>query len=434
MVSKEIIRSIIQEGQETLTDITLYARPQEFEPAGRYVLVGIRQAGKSYMLFQRAQTLLAEGHDVGEMVFVNFDDERLIGMTADDLDKILQTYALMGSGKPILFFDEIQNVEGWEHFARRLANLKYQVYITGSNARMLSSDIASTLGGRYMDMRVFPYSFREYLCATGVLTEKEFENERWQYGKMRNEVLCALAEYFRWGGFPELLLFKGKRQWLNTLYDKILLGDIIHRNRIKNAMTVRLAVKRLAENIGQPTSYNRLANTIKATGTNTTTASVIEYVAFVRDACVLFTIDNYASKFADKETVKKHYFTDNGLLSIFLHTEGNSALHENLCAIALYRKYAERLFYYKKNVEVDFYVPDEGLALQACYRTDDDETLRREVAALVKLAAAAEVRRMVIISYDEERSIPLDDGRQVEVVPLCKWLLREEIKDKREER
>ena len=425
MISKEIIRSIIQEGQETLTDITLYARPQEFEPAGRYVLVGIRQAGKSYMLYQRAQALLAEGNDPRAMVFINFDDERLIGMTADDLDNILQTYAQTGEGRPILFFDEIQNIPGWEHFARRLANLKHQVYITGSNARMLSSDIASTLGGRYIDMRVFPYSFSEYLCATGTLTDRELKGDTWKYGKKRNATVRTLADYFRWGGFPELLLFKGKRQWLNTLYDKILLGDIIHRNRIRNTMAVRLTIKRLAENIGQPTSYNRLANTIKATGINTSTASVIEYVGFATDACMLFTIDNYASKFTDKESVKKHYFTDNGLLNIFLHTEGNAALHENLCAIALYRKYTNRLFYYKKNVEVDFYVPDEGLALQACYSTADNETLRRETTALTKLQAVTTVEKMLIISYDDERTIPLGNGRQVHVVPLWKWLLEE---------
>ena len=425
MISKEIIRSIIQEGQEILTDITLYARPQEFEHAGRYVLVGIRQAGKSYMLYQRAQALLAEGNDVSTMVFINFDDERLIGMTADDLDNILQTYYSIRQEQPILFFDEIQNIPGWEHFARRLANLKYQVYITGSNARMLSSDIASTLGGRYLDMKVFPYSFREYLCATGNLTERELNGDGWKYGRKRNEIVRSLNGYFRWGGFPELLLFKRKRQWLNTLYDKILLGDIIHRNRIRNALAVRLIIKRLAENIGQPTSYNRLANTIKATGINTSTASVIEYVGFAVDACVLFTVDNYASKFADKESVKKHYFTDNGLLNIFLQTEGNSALHENMCAIALYRKYDKRLFYYKKNVEVDFYIPDEALALQACYTTADNETLQREIAALTKLQALTEVKKMLIISYDDERIIPVGDGRQVEVIPLWKWLLEE---------
>lgn len=423
MVSKEIIRSIIQEGQEAITDISLYSRAQFFEDVGRYVLVGIRQAGKSYMLYQRAQALIASGHDVRELVFINFDDERLIDFVASDFDTILQAYGTLSSCKPILFFDEIQNIVGWEHFARRLANSKYQVYITGSNAKMLSRDIATTLGGRYIDQKVFPYSFREYVCATGVLSDSELEGDNWEYGQKRLEVLRAMNAYFTWGGFPELLLFRGKREWLNSLYNKILLGDIIQRNGIRNGLVVRLVVKRLAENLGQPTSYNRLANTIKAAGSSTSTASVVEYVSFVRDACILFAIDNYASKFAEKETVKKHYFIDNGLLNIFLHTGVNSALHENICAVELHRRYGEGLFYYRRNVEVDFYVPQEGLAVQACYSTEDIETLGREVTALVKLSAVAEVKRMVIVSYDDERLLPTANG-DVEVVPLWKWLLR----------
>ena len=424
MISKEVIRSIIREGRELLAEVTLYERPQTFEPAGRYVLVGIRQAGKSYMLYQHAKTMLAEGHSAEEMVFVNFDDERLLGVTVMDLDTILQISIEESKEKPILFFDEIQNIVGWEHFARRLANSRYQVFITGSNARMLSRDIATTLGGRYLEMRIFPYSFREYVCAKGVMTADEEDTDRWMYGKKRTETARTLAEFFRWGGFPELMLFNGKRQWLNALYDKILLGDVIQRNGIKNEQAVRLMVKRLAENTGQPISYNRLANIIKATGVNTSTASVIEYVGFVKDACILFSIDNYASKFTDKETVKKHYFTDNGLLNIFLHTDGNAALHENLCATELYRRYGETLFYYNRNVEVDFYIPEERTAIQACYSTEDTETLRRETEALRKLDSVTPLDRMVIISYDEERVISLDNDKRVEVIPLPKWLLK----------
>ena len=160
-ITKEIIRTLIKEGQETLGEVELYNRPYEFEENGRYVLVGVRQAGKSYMLYKRAKQLLASGHSLEEMVYIDFDDERLLGMTAVDLDLILQAYGSVYSHKPIFFFDEIQNIEAWEHFARRLANQKYQVFITGSNAKMLSRDIQTTLGGRYLDGKVFPYSFAE---------------------------------------------------------------------------------------------------------------------------------------------------------------------------------------------------------------------------------------------------------------------------------
>ena len=150
-ITKETFRTLIKEGQEVIGEVELYDRPFDFEENGRYVLVGVRQAGKSYMLYKRALQLLKSGHQLEEIVYIDFDDERLLGMTADDFDLIIQAYSSVYAHKPILFFDEIQNVDGWEHFARRLANKKYHVFITGSNAKMLSRDIQTTLGGRYVE-------------------------------------------------------------------------------------------------------------------------------------------------------------------------------------------------------------------------------------------------------------------------------------------
>lgn len=419
-MNKDVFKTLIIEGQEELQEVELYKRPFEFEEQGRYVLVGIRQAGKSYLLYQRAKHLIEQGHSVKELVYINFDDERLLGMSADDFDLILQAYSSMYPDKPILFFDEIQNINGWEYFARRLANQKYMVYITGSNAKMLSRDIATTLGARFFDEKVYPYSFREYLGAQGITLGKE-----WMYGKLKGTVQQMMNEYFRWGGFPELLMYRNKRHWLNGLYEKIILGDVIQRNGVKNEQALRLAIKRLAENVKQPTAYNRLANMVKSTGVSTNTASIIDYIRYVKEACILFTIDNYASKFVEKETVKKHYFTDNGLLSIFL-TDQDSSLLENLCAITLYKKYADtespRIYFYNKNIEVDFYVPEEDLAIQAAYSLNDQDTRKREVSALVALHKAYPLKRALIITYDEEETIEVN-GLTIGVVPIWKWLL-----------
>lgn len=419
-MNKDVFRTLIIEGQEELQEVDLYQRPFEFEEEGRYVLVGIRQAGKSYLLYQRARQLIQQGHSVKEMVYINFDDERLLGMTADDFDLILQAYNSMYPDKPILFFDEIQNINGWEHFARRLANQKYRVYITGSNAKMLSRDIATTLGARYLDEKVFPYSFREYMEAQGVSLGKE-----WMYGKQRNTIQQMMTTYFRWGGFPELLMYRNKRHWLNGLYEKIILGDVIQRNGIKNEQALRLAIKRLAENVKQPTAYNRLANMVKSTGVSTNTASIIDYIRLAKEACLIFSIDNYASKFVEKETIKKHYFTDNGLLSIFL-TNQDTSLLENLCAIALYKKYTSddepRLYYYNKNVEIDFYIPEEDIAIQASYSLDDEDTKKREIGSLVALHKLHPLKKAIIITYDEEDVITSND-LTIELIPIWKWLL-----------
>ncbi len=419
-MNKEVFKTLIKEGQEELQEVELHSRNFEFEKNGRYVLVGIRQAGKSYLLYMRARQLIQAGHDIKELVYINFDDERLLGMTAEHFDLILQAYSSMYAHKPILFFDEIQNIYGWEHFARRLANQKHMVFITGSNAKMLSKDIATTLGARFFDEKVFPYSFVEYLGAKGVKLEKG-----WMYGKKRNIVQQVFADYFKWGGFPDLLLYQNKRNWLNGLYEKIVLGDIVQRNNIKNEHALRLAVKRLAENVKQPIAYNRLANMVKSTGVQTNTASIIDYIKYVKEACLMFTLDNYASKFVEKETTKKHYFIDNGLLSIFL-TDASTSLLENLCAITLYRKYSHeeepQLYYYNKNVEVDFYVPDEQLAIQASYSISDTATRDREVGALVALKKVCPIQKALIITYDdEEETIEMKD-LTIDVIPIWKWL------------
>lgn len=422
MIQKDIFKVLIKEGQEIIEGVELLERHFEFEEHGRYVLVGVRQAGKSYLLYQRARMLLAQGHELKEMVYINFDDERLLGITADDFDLILQAYSTMYNCRPILLFDEIQNISGWEHFARRLANQKYMVYITGSNARMLSRDIATTLGARYLDRRVMPYSFGEYLEAVGMRL-----SEGWMWGKERLEVQRHMAEYIKWGGFPELLMFKNKRHWLGSLYDKILMGDVVSRRSVKNEHALRLAVKRLAENVRQPTAYNRLANMVKSTGVSTNTASVIEYIRYVKEACLIVSIDNYASKFVERETAKKHYFVDNGLLSLFL-IDGNTSLLENLCAITLYRHYGmdeeePGVYYWHKGVEVDFYVPSEQMAVQASYSIADDETRKREVGALEALAKAMLLKRAIIVTYDEEETIMTPSGLTVEVVPVWRWTL-----------
>lgn len=418
-ISREIFRLLINEGQELIKDVELYDREYNLEDNGRYVLVGVRQAGKSYMLYKRAKQLLAEGHLLEEIVYIDFDDERLLEMTAEDFDLILQTYKSMYSHKPILLFDEIQNIAGWEHFARRLANQKYLVYLTGSNAKMLSKDIHTTLGGRYLDEVVYPYSFAEYVDSQNIRRSRE-----WMYNSERFEVEKALSEYMKWGGFPELLLYKNKRRWLNDIYEKILLNDIISRNKIKNEMAIRLFVKRLAENVTKPVSYTRLSNLIKASGVSTTPASIIQYAEYVKDAYVIFALENYASKFVEKSTVKKHYFIDNGLLSIFA-SESQSALLENLCAIQLLRKYEDKLYYYNKNIEVDFYVPEEGLAIQACVTLDDLETKDREINALKKLDGLENLHRMVVVTQYNEEVIALPNGKSIEIVPAWKWLLKE---------
>ena len=418
-MDKELFKTIINRNQSLLQKVQLYQRDIFFEPNGNYVLVGVRHAGKSYMLYQRALQLLAEGVDIHRIVFVNFDDERLLEMTAQDFDLIIQVYESMYADEPILFFDEIQNVKGWDHFARRLANEKYRVFITGSNAKMLSRDVATVLGERYLTRLVYPYSFREFLNAKGVELQ-----QYWMYGPQRGEVERNFNEYFDYGGFPEVLTYIDKRKWLNSLFERIFFSDMVVRNKVRNEDALRMTVKRLAENVKQPTSYNRIANLIKSTGNTVTVSSISDYVRYMQDACFLFSIENYRSKFVEKETVKKHYFVDNGLLNIFL-LDAETSLLENICAIHLYRKYEKELYYFKMNEEVDFYIPSIGLGVQAAYSLRDDKVLEREVNGLKVLNGKHTLKKMMIITRDEKDEIVLDSETKIEVVPVWQWLLED---------
>lgn len=415
-MDKELFRLIISENQEFIGNIQLVERPLFLEDKGNYVFVGVRQAGKSYLLYQQVKRLISEGVKIENIVYVNFDDERLLGMTADDLDLIVQAYHSMNDGQPIFFFDEIQNVEGWANFARRLANLKYRVYVTGSNAKMLGRDIETVLGGRYLDIRVFPYSFAEYLKAVGVTL-----SQRWQYGRKANEVQRHFRIYFEWGGFPELVAFQEKRVWLNSLYNRIFFNDLIVRYKIKNEDALRLCVRRLAESVMQQCSLNRLSNLVKSTGVSCSPSTIMEYVRYLQDSCLLISLDNYASKFVDRETVKKHYFVDNGLLHLFVNNP-DTLLLENLCATILYKHYGIGLYYFNRNIEVDFYVPEYNLAIQASYRTSDETTLQREVRALAALHAQYPLQRAMIVTYEDECEID-ENGLKIEVVPAWKWVL-----------
>lgn len=421
-MDRDIFRRIIVEGQETVVNIELVKRPFQFEPNGNYVFVGVRQAGKSYLLYQRIQQLIEEGENIERMVYINFDDERIIRMKAEELDFILQAYHSLYDYQPIFFFDEIQNVDGWEHFARRLANQKYRVYITGSNAKMLSRDIATTLGGRYWCEWVYPYSFNEYLSAQGIELKKN-----WLYSRQVAEISKSFNNYFQFGGFPELVNVVAKRIWLNNIFGKIFFSDLVVRNSVRNEEALRLAIKRLAECVKQPTPYNRIANLIKTVGVSVSTGTIIDFARYFRDACLIFSLDNYAAKFVEKESIKKHYFVDNGLLTIFL-TDAETFLLENICAIHLYKKFPnegaeQRLFYYLYNIEVDFYIPEIQTGIQVCYTLQDENTYNREVQALVKLKQQHPLQKMLIVTRDEERTITLEDGNEIEVIPVWKWLL-----------
>ena len=411
-----MIKDIIVENQHFISSVSFFERDYEFEDALNYVLVGLRRAGKSYLLYQRIHQLLEKGHRMEEICYFNFEDDRLGIMTLADLDIIKSAYEEMFDTQPVFFFDEIQIVEGWEKFARRLADQKYRVYITGSNAKMLSSEIATTLGGRYMIKDVFPLSFAEYLSFSGINVKEK--NALHLY---RKEIVKYFETYFRFGGLPEVMNVADKRSWLSGLFNKVFFGDLIARYDIRNDFGLRILAKKLAESVKQPSSYNRLANVVSSTGKKASTDTVIDYVNYMCESWLLLPLENIIGKLTERNTQRKYYFIDNGILNLFL-PDPEASLLENMVAINLIRKYKNEVYFYHNGVEVDFYLPEQKKLIQASYSLQDESTFQRETEALIKVSKRLEVNDLMIITKDEETVLE-KDGKTIQVVPLWKWLL-----------
>lgn len=419
-MDKNILKTVIADNKIEVPKYNVIPRDFIFEEFANYVFVGIRRAGKSFLLYQRMQQLLAQGVQWDEMLYINFEDERLVGMGLEDLNLLLEIHLEMYGKKPILFLDEIQNIVGWEKFARRMADTKHRVYITGSNAKMLSQDIQTTLGGRYIPVEIYPYSFKEFLTANEVF----FDEVSLQSTEGKSEVLRKFNDYFNFGGFPESAEFSAKRDYLTSVYQKIFLGDIALRHSVENTFALRVLFKKLAESVKQPLSFTRIANIVSSTGAKVGTQTIINYIEYAKDAWLISSIQNIAGKLVEKETNPKYYFIDNGILSLFL-LDGNTSLLENLVAINLLRKYGrnDSVFFYNKDIEVDFYIPDEATAIQVCYNLNNSEdTFDREVGALLKLSKVLECKRLLVITRDNEQVLSIDD-KTIEVIPAWKWLL-----------
>lgn len=416
-MNRDVLKQIIIDQKEMYLDNPLISRDYDLEENVNYCFVGIRRTGKSYMMYQQIHNLMNDGISSSQIVYVNFEDERLLEIGVDDLNTILEIgIEFSGSkGKPYLFLDEIQNVDGWEKFVRRVADMKYRINITGSNSKMLSKEIASTLGGRFMIVNVFPYSFKEYLSANHI------ENIMLaQIGtKKRADIVSQYEQYVTYGAFPELVDIKNKRPFLNNIYQTVYLQDIITRNKITNDFAVRLILKKIAESVTKALSFNRLTNIVKSAGISIGKQTVINYVGHMLDSYLIFSLQNYASK----KTSPKYYFMDTGLLGLMLLDCKTTQL-ENLVAVELIRRYGfENVYFFENNIEVDFYIPSENLAIQVSMQVlDDVDTLERETRAFVKLNQFIPDTKCLLITNSEETKLNCD-GIKIDVVPIWKWLL-----------
>ena len=418
-----MLKQILRENQQEVELYVVEPRQLQLDEFPCRVLVGVRRAGKSYMLYHRIQQLLAEGRKWEEILYLNFEDERLENFGTDDFNRLLECHQEMYGKRPMLFLDEIQTIDGWHKFARRMADSKYTIFITGSNAKMLSGEINTTLGGRFLIAEVYPYNFQEFLAVHRIPTS-ELDLLATEG---RANVVRHFNEYLLYGGLPAAALMPAKRNYLSSVYQKIYMGDIIARNKITNVAGIRVLVRKMAESVCRPISYNRINHLLSSVGGKLSLATTIKYVEYCEAAWLLLRLRNYASALADKESNCKYYFIDTGILGLFLIGK-EAMLLENLVALQLFRIYGhdidnERVFFFHDGYEVDFYVPEDELAIQVSYSLRDEETRKRETEAMEKLPRRVPCKRRMILTYDEEENVS-DRFGTVEVIPTWKWLLK----------
>jgi len=395
-------------------------------------IIGIRRSGKSYIMRQVIKKLI-EKEDRKNILMVNFEDRRFVELYPGLLDEIYETYleVLEPEGVPYVLLDEVHNVPGWERWVRTMHELgKAKVIVSGSSSKLLSGDLATVLTGRHLDVFVFPLGFREFLDFKGVKIR-----DRLELVSRKTEIKRALAEYAEFGGFPEVVLSREKKQLLLTYFDDILTKDIERRYNLKRGDKLRALAKFYLTNISRTITFNSLRKTL-----GTTTNTIEKFSSYLEEVNMVFFVKRFSFKVKEQEkAARKVYCTDVGLANAvgFRFSSNLGRIAENMVAVELKRR--ETLdpnmeFYYWQDArkkEVDFVIKD-GLKvrqlIQVCYDVEDFGTKERELRALLKASRELRCDDLLVITWDYEDDEEVSwrgTERKVRFVPLWKWLLED---------
>ena len=357
------------------------------------IAVGMRRSGKTYFLFQTIRQLLSEGKLLNRILYINFEDDRLLPMGHKAMGQMIDAwYTLYPDNHNqvcYLFLDEVQNVGGWPLVLRRILDSKnIQIYVTGSSAKLLSREIATSLRGRSLAIEVLPYSYTEYL-ATHQLTfpEKPFGK------KMLDHQQGYLLDYFRLGGFPGIQSMQAHEQLetLQNYVETVIFRDVIERHKIANVALMKYFIGFLLKNVASPFSINKFYNDIKSQGYKVSKDTLYSYLDFLEDAFLVFSVPIFTESLRHRQTTpKKIYAIDNGLVvaNTFNLSENFGKLLENQVYLDL-RRQGKNIFYYHTadGYEIDFVTQDshgQYELIQVVWEANDPLTLEREKRALLQ--------------------------------------------------
>lgn len=417
--SLEVIITDQREELETKRHDKLCHRKEEqlidLESPQAQVVIGVRRSGKSTLCFQ---TL--ENADV-KYAYVDFDDERLRGMDARQLNDVLEVLYKVYGDFDYLFLDEIQDVEGWHLFVNRMLRTKMHVIITGSNAKLLSGELATHLSGRAKEIHLYPFSFAEYCVMKEVDTEKKTT-------KAEAFLRTSFDEYIKEGGFPELLSIKDKRTYIKDLVDNILKRDIEQRYKI----SYKAAFEQLAHhllNVSPTVIVNKaLADIFHIKSEHT----VQNYVTYLRQAFMLIGIQKYTPKSKIRVTQEKVYAVDVSMMNQRENAFAGDNLGwrlETIVLIQLLRKCKQNgwdLYYLNdRSGECDFMVCDGNTVLQAIqvsYDISSEKTRKREVNGLLLASRLSKCENLLLLTDHEYDDIERE-GHHILIRPVYEWSL-----------
>jgi len=436
---EEIIKTILYSWAEKKlpkvvareTDLENYL---DMKPRKIVAVTGFRRVGKTYLLYQLLNKLLKEG-DREQIVYINFDDERIpenTGFLTALLPTVKQSF-----DRPLkyLFLDEIQDMPGWSKWLRRIYdNEEIDIFITGSSSKVSSREIPTELRGRSLEVKVFPLSFKEFLLFKNI----SIDPKRVPYSENEKaKMMRALNDYLMYGGLPEVVLADEDKRFeiLQQYYSTVVRRDIVERFKVKNEEGLKAMLRLLLNSTNY--SISKLYNTLKSLNYKIGKTTLLHYLSYVESSYFIHSLPIFSPKIKEQlQYPRKVYFIDNGFISSLStkFSKNLGRLYENLVAVELLRRHSKGdadLYYWKdsRGKEVDFVVKHDFKVkqlIQVCYDIEDYDTRKREIKALLRASEELKCKNLLVITsnYDVEEEIK---GRKIVYIPLWKWLLEPSI-------
>lgn len=376
------------------------------------LMMGIRRCGKSVLLQKVRQLNLESDY------YFNFEDERLINFRIDDFQLLQQVLVELYGVQKNYYFDEIQNISGWELFIRRLYNNQNKIYITGSNASLFNEKLGTSLTGRYIPVQIYPFSFYEFLNNKDSSLVNQTIWSTIQIGKIKN----YFNQYYQLGGFPEYVKYE-QIDYLQSLFEGILYRDIIARHKISHVKSIKELIHFLASNCSKEFTYNSLRKFLGVGSVST----ISDYCHYLEDSYLCSFVNRYSESVKiQMQSPKKVYFVDHVLAKTigFRFSEDAGRVLENIVYIELKRRDFE-VYYYRENKECDFLVRKNAQiisAIQVCVNLSEPKTKQREIEGLLEVMTRYSLKEGLILTTHDEEVIHFED-KKINILPLWKWLI-----------